>query len=109
MITPTQRRYSRWYEVILLNSLFFFVLGYLVVVFLPSYGHWGDKIFQWPMVCVRLNTLLANSAAYISSFFILRKLKCYPGIRSLPLFIHTLLWVVFFGFFFFLFFLLLLF
>lgn len=33
MITPTQRRYSRWYEVILLNNLFLFLLGYLVVVF----------------------------------------------------------------------------
>lgn len=104
MITPTQRRYSRWYEVILLNNLFLFILGYLVVVLLPSYVHWGDKIFQWPMVSVRLNTLLANSAAYFISFFILRKLKCYPGTRSLPFIIPTVLmtWFVVFSLFLFL-------
>src|SRR5690554_2287652 len=98
MITPTQRRYSRWYEVILLNNLFLFILGYLVVVFLPSYVHWGDKIFQWPVVEIRFNTVLANSLAYITSFFILRKLKCYPGTRSLPFIIPTVLmtWFVVF-------------
>ena len=104
MITPTQRRYSRWYEVILLNNLFLFILGYLVVVFLPSYVHWGDKIFQWPVVEIRFNTVLANSLAYITSFFILRKLKCYPGTRSLPFIIPTVLmtWFVVFSLFLFL-------
>src|SRR5690554_2830864 len=95
MITPTQRRYSRWYEVLLLNNLFLFVLGYLVVVFLPSYVHWGVKLFQWPVVEIRFNTILANSLAYITSLFILRKLKCYPGTRSLPLIIPTVLMTCF--------------
>src|SRR5690554_1702312 len=56
------------------------------------------------MVSVRLNTLLANSAAYIISFFILRKLKCYPGTRSLPFIIPTVLmtWFVVFSLFLFL-------
>ena len=104
MITPTQRRFSRWYEVLLLNNLFLFVLGYFVVVFLPSYVHWGAKLFQWPMVEIRFNTLLANSLAYTTSFFILRKLKCYPGTRSLPFIIPTILitWFVVFSLFLFL-------
>lgn len=104
MITPTQRRYSRWYEVILLNNLFLFVLGYLVVVFLPSYVHWGAKLFQWPVVEIRFNTILANSLAYITSFLVLRKLKCYPGTRSLPFIIPTVLmtWFVVFSLFLFL-------
>lgn len=104
MITPTQRRFSRWYEVLLLNNLFLFVLGFFVVVFLPSYVHWGAKLFQWPMVEIRFNTLLANSLAYTTSFFILRKLKCYPGTRSLPFIIPTILitWFVVFSLFLFL-------
>lgn len=104
MVTNSQRRYSRWYEVILLNNLFLFILGYLVVVFIPSYVHWGDKIFQWPVVEIRFNTVLANSLAYITSFFILRKLKCYPGTRSLPFIIPTVLmtWFVVFSLFLFL-------
>lgn len=91
MITHTQRRHSRWYEVILFNQLFLFVLGFAVVVFLPAYAQWGDKIFQWPMVEVRFNTLIANSLAYCASFYILRKLKCYPGTRTLPFIIPTVL------------------
>src|SRR5690554_8061755 len=89
MITPTQRRYSRWYEVILLNNLFLFLLGFLVVVLLPSYVNWDDKLFQWTVADVRLNTLFANSLAFIASYFILRKLKSYPGTRSLPFIIPT--------------------
>lgn len=104
MVTSTERRYSRWYEVLLLNRLFLFFLGYLVVVFLPSYAHWGSKLFQWPVVEIRFNTVLANSLAYVASFLILRKLKCYPGTRSLPFIIPTVLmtWFVVFAFFLFL-------
>src|SRR5690554_2984489 len=104
MVTSTERRYSRWYEVLLLNRLFLFFLGYLVVVFLPSYAQWGSKLFQWPVVEIRFNTVLANSLAYVASFLILRKLKCYPGTRSLPFIIPTVLmtWFVVFAFFLFL-------
>src|SRR5690554_723552 len=98
MVTNSQRRFSRWYEVLLLNYLFLFILGFIVVVFLPSYLNWGDKLFQWPIVTVRLNTLLANGLAFTASFIILRKLKEFPGTRSLPFIIPTVLmtWFVVF-------------
>jgi len=56
------------------------------------------------VVEIRFNTVLANSLAYITSFFILRKLKCYPGTRSLPFIIPTVLmtWFVVFSLFLFL-------
>ena len=101
MITPTQRRHSRWYELILFNQLFLFILGYLVVVLLPAYSHWGEKIFHWPMTEIRFNTLIANSLAYTSSFLILRRLKSYPGTRSLPFIMPTVLttWLIIFSLF----------
>lgn len=91
MINQTQRRYSRWYEVVLLNNLFLFLLGFTVVVVCPAYYRWGDGILQWPLQQVSLNTLLANGIAYTTSYIFLRKLKNYPGTRSLPFIIPTVL------------------
>lgn len=91
MINQTQRRYSRWYEVVLLNNLFLFLLGFTVVVVCPAYYRWGDEILQWPLQQVSLNTLLANGIAYTTSYIFLRKLKNYPGTRSLPFIIPTVL------------------
>lgn len=91
MIAPKQRRHSRWYEVILFNQFFLFLLGFGVVVFLPAYIHWGEKVFQWPMVEIRLNSLAAIALAYGTSFYILRRLKSYPGTRTLPFIIPTVL------------------
>src|SRR5690554_1874932 len=101
MVIHAHRRFSRWYEVILLNNLFLFFLGFLVVVFLPSFIHWGVKLFQWPIQETRFNTLLANSLAFTASFIILRKLKTYPGTRSLPFIMPTVLitWAVVFSLF----------
>lgn len=98
MITHSHRRFSRWYEVVLLNNLFLFLLGSLIVVFLPAYVNWGEQLLQWPMKDVQLNTLAANGVAFAASFIILRKFKQFPGTRSLPFIIPTVLmtWFVVF-------------
>lgn len=89
MVVPQQRRFSRWYEIILLSPLFLFFLGCAAVVVLPAYMQWGANIFQWPTSNVIFNTLTANSLAYCSSFYILLKLKHYPGTRTLPFIVPT--------------------
>lgn len=101
MITPTQRRHSRWYEMIIFNQLFLCCLGYFVVICLPAYFYWGNALLKWPLNELHLYTLAANSLAYGSSFFILRKLKCYPGTRSLPFIIPSVLttWLIVFSLF----------
>jgi len=93
------RRHSRWYEIILFSSLFQFCLGFAIVVLLPNWLRWGELLFHWPLRSVQFNTLLANSLAYSVSFFILHKFKRYPGTRSLPFIIPTLLtaWLVVFA------------
>lgn len=91
-----KRRHSRWYEVVLFSSLFQFFLGFAFVVLLPNWLRWGELLFDWPLKSVQFNTLLANSVAYAVSFFILHKFKRFPGTRSLPFIIPTILtaWLV---------------
>lgn len=86
-----KRRHSRWYEVILFSGLFQFFLGFFVVVLLPNWIRWGDLLFIWPLKTAEFNTLLANSIAYVVSFFVLHKFKRFPGTRSLPFIIPTIL------------------
>lgn len=86
-----KRRHSRWYEVILFSSFFQFFLGFFVVVLLPNWIRWGDLLFIWPLKTTEFNTLLANSIAYVVSFFVLHKFKRFPGTRSLPFIIPTIL------------------
>lgn len=91
MVAPQQRRFSRWYEILLLDQFFLFLLGYAVVILLPAYIQWASAIFKWPMSSVVFNTLTANTIAYCSSFYILLKLKSFPGTRTLPFIIPTVL------------------
>ena len=104
MTHKLQRRHSRWYEVILFNTLFQFLLGFTVVVLLPNVIRWGTQIFHWPMAPTQFNTMAANSLAYIASFIILNRLKRYPGTRSLPFIIPTIAtcWLIIFSTFLFL-------
>lgn len=90
MPSSFKRRHSRWYEVVLFNPLFLFLLGFAVVVLLPNWIRWGDLLLKWPMEDDRLNTVLANSVAYCVSFVILQKFKRFPGTSSLPFMIPTL-------------------
>ena len=91
MSKSLKRRHSRWYEVVLFSSLFQFFLGFAFVVLLPNWLRWGELLFDWPLKSVQFNTLLANSVAYAVSFFILHKFKRFPGTRSLPFIIPTIL------------------
>ena len=94
-----KRRHSRWYEILLFSGLFQFVVGFAIVVLLPNWIRWQDLLLDWPLQAVQLNTLLANSIAYSASFFILHKFKRFPGTRSLPFIIPTVLsaWLVVFS------------
>ena len=91
MPTSFKRRHSRWYEVVLFNQLFLFLLGFAVVVLLPNWIRWGETLTRWPMGESQLNTLIANSLAYAASFTVLHKFKRFPGTSSLPFIIPTLL------------------
>lgn len=91
MPTSFKRRHSRWYEVVLFNQLFLFLLGFAVVVLLPNWIRWGETLMRWPMGESQLNTLIANSLAYAASFTVLHKFKRFPGTSSLPFIIPTLL------------------
>lgn len=94
-----KRRHSRWYEVLLFNQFFLFLLGYVVVVLVPNWIRWGEALMRWPMNETQLNTLIANSLAYTASFFILHKFKRFPGTSTLSFIIPTLLmsWLIVFA------------
>lgn len=94
-----QRRHSRLYEVVLLNSWFQMALGYLLVVVLPGWMRWGANLFVWPLPGVQLNTMLANTVAYILCYYSLHKFKRYPGTRTLPFILPTVLlsWLLVFA------------
>lgn len=96
MPNSLKRRHSRWYEVILFSNLFQFILGFVVVVMLPNWLRWGELLLSWPLKTTETNTLLANGVAYIISFFMLHKFKRFPGTRSLPFIIPTILtaWLI---------------
>lgn len=91
-----KRRHSRWYEVVLFNPVFLLLLGYAVVVLLPVWLRWGNALFSWPLHEPQLNTLLANSAAYLISSAVLGKFKRFYGTSSLRFILPTLLaaWLI---------------
>lgn len=95
----SERRYSRWYEVIIFSSLFQFSAGFVVVVLLPNMLFGDYFLFGLPSKGLQLNTLLANSVAYGFSSFILHKFRQFPGTRSLPFIIPTVLttWLLMFA------------
>lgn len=99
MSDSLKRRHSRWYEIILFNSFFQFLLGFAVVVLLPNWLRLGEQLFIWHLNVAEFNTLIANSVAYCVSFFVLHKFKRFPGTRSLPFIIPTILtaWFVVFS------------
>ena len=99
MTKSFQRRHSRWYEVLLFNSFFQFVIGFAVVVLLPNWIRYENLLFDLSLKSAELNTILANSVAFSVSFFILLKFKRFPGTRSLPFIIPTILttWLIVFA------------
>lgn len=74
----SQRRHSRWYEIIVFSNLFQIISGLLFIVLLPAAVIWPlTEIILSPSNTI-INTLLAISLAYISSFFIIKKLQKVP-------------------------------
>ena len=84
-----ERRHSRWYEVVFFSSIFQFFVGYLVVAVFPSWLNWGNAFLAGSLGGVQLNTLAANSLAFLIVFVVLNRLKRYPGTRSLAFIIPT--------------------
>lgn len=93
------RRHSQWYEMLLFSSLLQFFIGFTVVVLLPIWLHWNYISLSLPLESVQINTLLSNTVAYSVSFYILYKFRCFPGTRTFPFIIPTLLmtWLVVFA------------
>lgn len=91
MSKKLQRRHSRWYEIVLFSTVFQFALGFSIVVLLPNWIRWGELLLDFPLTATEFNTVAANSVAYIISFIMLHKFKLFPGTRSLPFIIPTIL------------------
>lgn len=94
-----ERRHSRWYEVVIFSALFQFVVGFLFVVVFPNWLRWGPAVVEWPMRAVQLNTLAGNSIAFVFTFFVLRKLRPFPGTGSLSFILPSVIfsWMMVFA------------
>ena len=87
-----RRHNSHWYQDIFFDSLFQFIAGFFVVVLLPNsvnWFSWTDLAMHFSPEGVKLNTLIANSAAYGFSFYLFQKFKHFPGTRALPFIVPT--------------------
>lgn len=91
-----ERRHSRWYEQLVFNIYFQFIVGYTFVVLLPNWAIGGSGFFVWSPSAVVVNSLVNTSVAFLVSFIALRRLKNFPGTRSLPYIIPTVVfsWTV---------------
>lgn len=73
-----QRRHSRWYEVLLLGTLFQLVAGLLVTVLLPALVFWGAA-FWLRLDGVRVNTLWTVVPAFVAVVLLLRRTSRFSG------------------------------
>ena len=85
-----QRRHSRWYERVLFSGIFQFLLGGLLVVFLPGWLRWEEIASFAPLEVVQRNTLLSNLFAFIFIFIALRRLQRFPGAQTLAYILPTI-------------------
>lgn len=87
-----QRRHSRWYEIILFNAWFQLAVGFLFIVIMPSIIRWPQLLENfWPLNSVQFSTIAANSAAFLGSFIVLKKMHRFPGSRTLAFIVPTLI------------------
>ena len=85
------RRHSRWYEVIIFNFWFQMVMGFLLIVLIPQWLRYGGLVDSLSLkVNSNTNTLYANTAAFLSAFFILRKMHQFPGSRTIAYVLPTI-------------------
>lgn len=85
-----QRRHAFWYERLLFSGLFQFLLGGIVVVFLPSLVRWPAELFAVNLSSVALYTTLANGSAFAIVFAIMRQLRHFPGAQAIGYILPTL-------------------
>lgn len=102
MVQASNLRHSKWYEKLVFHPVFLFLMGFLIVVIAPAYYNWGTEIFKTTQQAVVYNSWLIAALAFTSSFFILKKVKQYPGAHSLAFIIPTqiFVWLTLFAIFF---------
>ncbi|MFA5663595.1 sugar transferase [Castellaniella sp.] len=77
-LDPKARRHSRWYEILLLSAPFQLLVGLVCCVLLPSFWLW--EVSDWDdLTQNRVNTLWAAGAAWVLSFWLLRRLARFVG------------------------------
>ncbi len=77
-----QRRNSKWYELIIFNPYFWYVLGFACVLILPLFSLWGWLPLE-QVASTRLNALYFSFLAYSVSWVLLLRLRNYPGVSLL--------------------------
>lgn len=87
---PFQRRHSLWYERLLFSGLFQFILGTVCIVLLPAWQRWPDEFFAAKAQDVKLYTLMANMAAYLAVFLIIRRLRYFPNAQTISYVLPTI-------------------
>lgn len=73
-----ERRYSRWYEVVLLGWAFQLLIGLLLVAAAPALFGWGWDFWRY-MDPVRVNTLTAITVSFLVIVLTLRRLSRFSG------------------------------
>ena len=77
---------TRFHERILFSSLTSYLLGLLLVVFLPPFLRWGTDLFQWLAYSsspVQFNSTLVNGLAFTALFVSVKRIGRFPGSETL--------------------------
>ncbi len=77
-INSSDRRHSRWYEILLLGAPFQLLVGVCLVVLLPAVWIWGKR-FWWDLDAVRITTLWSAGLAFLVIIVTLRRLRRFSG------------------------------
>ncbi|PSJ44955.1 glycosyl transferase [Zobellella endophytica] len=92
MSQKLERRYSRWYQSVLLHSFTQFFIGVAAVVLLPCLLWWGGQFWQqWDEV--RVTTVISNFLCFFVVFVFYKRFHHFPGAQSLFYVIPTIVLV----------------
>src|SRR5699024_8354602 len=75
-----ERRYSRWYELLLMSRCLQVVAGLLCVLLVPPWWGWGRRAFvNFPVMHgpVQYNSMLAVGAAFLLACYLLARIGRY--------------------------------
>ncbi|WP_258005688.1 sugar transferase [Castellaniella caeni] len=73
-----QRRHSRWYEIVLMSSVFQLLAGLVATVLLPAVVFWGGAFWQ-RLDVVRINTLWLVVLSFVAVLLLLRRIARFSG------------------------------